>query len=68
MLLDRSPTASSGLHKNTALEKDKGATWHFALWGFSVGFKGHDKPYPAWYPYAFVCGIAAVATALYVLI
>jgi hypothetical protein len=34
---------------------------------FSVGFKGHDKPFPAWYPYAFVGGIAALATALYVM-
>jgi hypothetical protein len=32
-----------------------------------VGFKGHDKPFPAWYPYAFDGGIAALATALYVL-
>jgi hypothetical protein len=34
---------------------------------FSVGFKGHDKPFPAWYPYALVGGIAALATALYVI-
>jgi hypothetical protein len=31
-----------------------------------VGFNGHDKPFPAWYPYILVGGIAAVATALYV--
>jgi hypothetical protein len=34
---------------------------------FSVGFKSHDRPFPAWYPYAFVGGIAALATALYVM-
>jgi hypothetical protein len=34
---------------------------------FNVGFKGHNKPFPAWYPYAFVGGIAALATALYVM-
>ncbi|MEE1655435.1 hypothetical protein VB618_04430 [Microvirga sp. CF3062] len=34
---------------------------------FSVGFKDHEKPFPAWYPYAFVGGIAALATALYVM-
>lgn len=34
---------------------------------FSVGFKGHEKPFPAWYPYAFVGGIAALATVLYVI-
>jgi hypothetical protein len=39
---------------------------YFAPRRFSVGFKGHDKPYPAWYPYALVGGIAALATTLYV--
>jgi hypothetical protein len=32
-----------------------------------VGFNGHDKPFPAWYPYALVIAIAAIATAFYVL-
>ena len=34
---------------------------------FSLGFNGHDKPFPTWYPYALVGGIAALATAIYVL-
>jgi hypothetical protein len=49
------------------MEMNKGPNWHFAARSCSVGFKGHDKPFPAWYPYAFVGGIAALATALYVL-
>ncbi|MBB3017370.1 hypothetical protein FHR70_000410 [Microvirga lupini] len=47
--------------------EEQGADIGFTSRSFSVGFKGHDKPFPAWYPYAFVGGIAALATALYVL-
>jgi hypothetical protein len=49
------------------LEINKGLNWRFVSRSCSVGFKGHDKPFPAWYPYAFVGGIAALASALYVL-
>jgi hypothetical protein len=54
-------------HKNTTLDMNKESNWHMVSRSCSVGFKGHDKPFPAWYPYAFVGGIAALATALYVL-
>jgi len=32
-----------------------------------LSFNGHDKPFPAWYPYALFGGIAACVTAFYVL-
>jgi hypothetical protein len=33
-----------------------------------LSFNGHDKPFPAWYPYAFVGVIAAAAAAYFVLV
>ena len=32
-----------------------------------LSFDGHDRPFPTWYPYAFVGAIAAVGAAFYVL-
>jgi hypothetical protein len=48
------------------LYREKRADSDFELRRMCVGFNGHDKPFPAWYPYILVGGIAAVATALYV--
>jgi len=32
-----------------------------------LSFNGHDKPFPTWYPYAFVGALAAIGAAFYVL-
>jgi hypothetical protein len=31
-----------------------------------LSFNGHEKPFPTWYPYAFIGAIAALGVAFYV--
>jgi hypothetical protein len=64
-LLSENPP-SFGFHRNTVLYQEKEAGSDSELRRMCVGFNGHDKPFPTWYPYILVGGIAAVATALYV--
>jgi len=32
-----------------------------------LSYDGHDKPFPTWYPYAFIVALAALGAAYYVL-
>ena len=67
MPLDHSQKCIICVSQKYRFAEEQGSAMGTASRSFSVGFKGHDKPFPAWYPYAFVGGIAALATALYVL-
>ncbi len=33
---------------------------------FRLSYDGHDKPYPTWYPYAFVGALAVLGAAYFV--
>ena len=53
-------------HVSTVLQREE----EISIQNFrrsSLSFDGHDRPFPSWYPYAFVGALAAVGAAFYVL-